>query len=65
MTVQFDDERTIEDASPVRGPATSVGRDSTSPLVDAGEVIPGLTRDLLGHARVVGAAPDIGPIERL
>ena len=35
-----------------------------SPLVDAGTVVPGLERDLWGQPRVVGAAPDIGPVER-
>ncbi len=35
-----------------------------SPTRDAGEVVPGLDRDLLGNPRVVGAAPDLGPIER-
>lgn len=33
-------------------------------LVDAGVIIPGLERDLWGAPRVVGPAPDIGPVER-
>lgn len=35
-----------------------------SPLIDAGEPVPGLNRDLWGSPRSSGAAPDIGPVER-
>ncbi|HKZ92828.1 MAG TPA: hypothetical protein VJZ50_11880 [Candidatus Limnocylindrales bacterium] len=35
-----------------------------SPLIDAGTLIRDLERDLWGEPRVVGPAPDIGPVER-
>lgn len=35
-----------------------------SPLIDAGEPVPGLDRDLWGSPRSSGTAPDIGPVER-
>lgn len=34
-----------------------------SPARDAGEVVPGLVRDLLGRPRQSGPAPDLGPVE--
>jgi hypothetical protein len=34
-----------------------------SPARDAAEPVGGLDRDLLGGPRVVGAGPDIGPLE--